>query len=454
MAWYNTPIRWPFRRTQEQEKAITGIGGGVFVPTVSEPFGPSTYDAFAVYGYRKNSTANMCIRLIARSIAGLPLKIFFTQTNREGEEVEIFVDNHPLWKKVGETGQPNIEMSWNDFNQAYWAYAFLDGNNYIFAAGDENNPELWPLRPDRIEQVRAKPPIPGMRPITVAYKHTVDGETTPIPADKILHTKTFNPQDDFLGMPLLEPAAVEVDQSNYSGLWNVSLLKHGGRPSLFISVPQGESPPTPEQKLMLKEWATQNIEGFSKAGKIVVVPGMDLKEVGMNPKDMDWLRGNIQARVAIANTCGVPPELIGIQDQKTYANYQEARKAFYEETVIPLADDYFRSLTNFLGRRFKNERRGFVEDVTIAVDRERVEALQEGLDSRHKRWRDDFSAGTISINEWRAEFGFKPVKGGDDIFVPANLLPLDLIASGDDDSEIMPVTPPPIEEEEMEEENE
>jgi HK97 family phage portal protein len=430
MAWYNTPIGDLFRR---REKAISGTGFGAFFPTVAEPFGPSTYDTFAIHGYKKNSTANMCIRLIARAIAGLPLKIF-TVGIQDGEDVEIMIDNHPLWKKIGQDGQPNFEMSWADFNQAYWAYAFLNGNNYIFAAGDPNMPELWPLRPDRVEPIRSKLPWEPM----LGYKYTVNGTVTKLDADRVLHTKTFDPLSDSTGMPLLEPASVEIDQSNYSGLWNVSLLKHGGRMSLLISSEPGTQPPTPEQQKQMKQWASQNIEGFGNAGKITWQPGVKISEVGQSLKDMDWLKGGIQAKVAIANTCGVPPELIGIQDQKTYSNYQEARKAFYEETIIPLADDFFRSLTLFLGGRFMNVRRDQAEGVTIAVWKDEVEALQEAQDSKHKRLRDDIKEGLLTRNEGRKELAFPDVDGGDEILVGANLVPLDFITGAESDNETMP----------------
>jgi HK97 family phage portal protein len=390
----------------------------------------------------------MCIRLIARSIAGLPVKVI-TREIVKGEEIEIFEDSHPINVKIGENGQPNREMSWSDFNQHYWAYAFLDGNNYILATGDLNMPaELWPLRPDRMEVIRGRDQF-GLVQVK-GYKYTVDGITVLYKPEQILHTKTFDPLSDFQGMALLEPAGAEIDQSNYSALWNVSLLKKGGRPSLLITVDDNKHAPDPQQTQMIKNWAAKNIQGFSNAGDVLIGRGLDIKEVGLKPKDMDWLKGNIQAKVAIANVCGVPPELIGIQDQKTYSNYEEARKAFYEETVIPLADDFFRSLTLFLGSKYKNERRGRMKDVTIAVNKERVQALAESQDGRHKRWRDDFGAGMFTLNETRAEFGFDPVEGGDVILAPANKVPLDLVAGDDSTSEVMPVSEP-IEEEENEE---
>lgn len=444
MAWYNTPIKWPF--TPKAVKTVGG-GGGAWLPTVAAPFGESSYDAFAFYGYKRNSTANMCIRLIARAISGLPIKIYRTEIVN-GENVEVFIDDHRLHQKIGFDGQPNHEMSWKAFNDAYWAYEFLDGDNYVYAFGDSNLPELWPLRPDRVKPIKAALP---WAPV-LHYEYKVNGVITILPAEDVMHTKTFDPLNDSTGMPLLEPAMVEIDQANFAGLWNVSLLKRGGRPSLLISVPEGKGPPDKAQQKMIDQWASDNLEGYNKAGNILIGNGMDVKEVGINPKDMDWLKGNVQAKVAIANVCGVPPELIGIQDQKTYSNYETALKAFYEQTIIPLADDYFRSLTRFLGGRYTNERRGQTEGVTIAVNKTDVVALHEAQDSLHKRLRDDKTAGILTTDEVRAEYGFDPVPGGDVILVTASTATLEDVAAADSDDEVMPnIKPPEVEDEEEDE---
>lgn len=445
MAWYNAPLRWPFGK-----EVKTSLGGaGVFFPTVSEPFGLDTYTAFAFEGYKRNSTANACINLVARSIADLPIKVFREVMVRDEVE-EVFINDHQVWKLIGQDGMPNENQSWGQFNAAYWVYKYIDGNDYIFAPGDQGLPtELHILRPDRVQPIPTKNPL---MPIA-GYKYTVNGQIAILPFEQVLHNKVFNPLSDLIGMPILEACATEIDQDNAAGNWNYSLLKNGGRPSLMISMPEGAGPPSPEQTKMLRTWLNTNVIGPSNAGAPLITPGAKITEVGKTAKEMDWLKGMIQAKVAIANVCGVPPELIGIQDQKTYSNYQEARKAFYEETVIPLADDFFRSLTRFLGSRTFGTVRPQAP-VIIAVDKDRVKALQESQDLLHGRIRDNIKGGLFTNNEGRAEVSFDPVKGGDTIFVPANMIPIEL-AAGTEVDEVMPdMEPIPIDDETEEEENE
>lgn len=45
---------------------------------------------------------------------------------------------------------------------------------------------------------------------------------------------------------------------------------------------------------------------------------------------------------------GVPPMLLGIPGDNTYANYQEANRAFYRLTVLPLVSRTAASFSGFL----------------------------------------------------------------------------------------------------------
>ena len=55
-----------------------------------------------------------------------------------------------------------------------------------------------------------------------------------------------------------------------------------------------------------------------------------------SPKDMDFIAAKHGAARDIALAFGVPPMLLGIPGDNTYANYQEANRAFWRQTVLPL----------------------------------------------------------------------------------------------------------------------
>ena len=59
---------------------------------------------------------------------------------------------------------------------------------------------------------------------------------------------------------------------------------------------------------------------------------------------------NVAAR-EIALAFGVPPMLLGIPGDATYANYREANSAFWRLTVLPLVNKAARAISGWLGAR-------------------------------------------------------------------------------------------------------
>ena len=119
----------------------------------------------------------------------------------------------------------------------------------------------------------------------------------------------------------------------------------------------------------------------------------------------------------IALCFGVPSQLIGIPDSQTYANVQEARLALYEETIIPLANRIISDLNEWLAPSFSDE-------INIQYDFESVPAITE----RRRRIYENVTAavreGIITRNEARDRLGLEPIKGGDEVYIAANLFPL------------------------------
>ena len=78
--------------------------------------------------------------------------------------------------------------------------------------------------------------------------------------------------------------------------------------------------------------------------------------MSLSPKDMDFLEASWRSRAnsghaaarEIALAIGVPPMLLGIPGDNTYSNYQEANRAFYRQTIIPLATRIATTLTTWL----------------------------------------------------------------------------------------------------------
>jgi len=134
--------------------------------------------------------------------------------------------------------------------------------------------------------------------------------------------------------------------------------------------------------------------------------------MGMSPSDMAILETKFSAARDVCLAFGVPPQLLGIPGDNTYSNYQEARLAFWEDTVIPLLDMIASDWNAWLAEP---------QGVQIRPDLDQVPAI---ADKRHVLWDMADKATDLTINERRAMKGYEPIQGGDVLLVGLGQMPL------------------------------
>ncbi|MBI3419265.1 MAG: phage portal protein [Proteobacteria bacterium] len=361
---------------------------------------PRRYDALAEEGFRRNVVAWKCISTVARAASSIPFVLY----DESGAELE----KHPLLALLQ---KPNPLQSGSRFLESVFAYYQISGNAYVEAVrpgAGEPPRELYALRPDRMKVVPAEGGVPG------AYHYAVGSQAASWPCDpvtgesSILHWKAFHPLDDWYGMAPLEAAMAAIDQHNAAASWNQALLAHAARPSgaLVYAPKDGPAQLTDEQFRRLKEELEENYLSSRNAGRpLILEGGLEWKEMGLTPKDMDWLAGKNRAASDIALAFGVPDQLIGIQGAQTYANMAEARLALYEDTVLPLALQLRDEMNRFLSPMFG-------AGLRLDIDKDEVPAL---VHRRDALWEKVGGADFLSLNEKRAALGYPPVENGDEL---------------------------------------
>lgn len=126
------------------------------------------------------------------------------------------------------------------------------------------------------------------------------------------------------------------------------------------------------------------------AGRPMILEGgLDWKPMSWTPADMDFIAGKHAAAREIALAFGVPPQLLGIPGDATYANYREANAAFWRGTVVPLVRKTAAALGGWLGGRFAG--------VRVEADLETLPALQPERDALWAR----LNAATFLTDEER-----------------------------------------------------
>ncbi|MDE2030414.1 MAG: phage portal protein, partial [Alphaproteobacteria bacterium] len=364
---------------------------------------PRRIPNLAEEGFRKNPVAYRCVTQIATASAAVPWLLYDDQ----GHEL----DTHPLLTLLA---HPNPMQDGVSFLETIYAHLQISGNAYIEAIRPHDHAmpvELYVLRPDRMKIVAGPHGLPQ------AYQYSVNGQTTTWPCDPvtgasdILHLKTFHPLDDWYGLAPMEAALLAVDQHNAAGAWNQALLNQGARPSgALVYAPKdgGSATLTDEQLQRLREEMGLLYQGDRNAGRpLILEGGLDWREMSLSPKDMDWLAGRSASARDIALAFGVPAQLIGIPETQTYANVEQARLAFYEETVLPLVARTIAAFDRWLCPMYRDKESNGPE---LDFDADDIPAL---VDQRQAQWQKLQNADFLTRNEKREAAGYGPVENGD-----------------------------------------
>jgi HK97 family phage portal protein len=341
---------------------------------------PKNYAALAREGFAGNVVGYRAARMVAEAAASVPLLLHI-----DGKEV----DAHPLLALLQ---RPNTGQTGRDLLETLVAHVMVAGNAYAeLVLLDDAPRELYALRPDRMAVVPSRSGWPE------AFEYSVGGQSVRLAGDQVLHIKMFHPTDDHYGLSPLEAAARSIDTHNAASNWNKAMLDNAARPSGALVFAGGDGVLTGEQFDRLKAELESTYQGAAHAGRPMILEGgLDWKEMGFSPKDMDFIEAKHMAAREIALAFGVPPMLLGIPGDNTYANYAEANRVFWRQTVVPLVGRVADGLAQLL-QRHQPER------IRIVPDLDQVEALAPDRDALWKRVND---ASFLTDQEKRVAVGY------------------------------------------------
>jgi len=372
------------------------------------------YQDLAKEGYLKNAIVYRCVNEISRGASAVPFVI------KAGDQI---IEEHPL---IDLLNRPNPLQSYSEFFNSLFGYVLLSGNAYILKVGAETGTpqELHQLRPDRIVIKGSGNQIPDRYQYVlngkVHQQYEVDQENG---FSDLKHIKLWNPLDDYYGLSPMSAAAVEVDQFNMASKHNVNLLNNGARPSgAIVFKPQDDAGfavnLTESQRQQLLTDLNNRFSGTANAGRPLLLEGdFDWREMGLSPKDMDFLNLKHMSATDIAMCFGVPSQLVGVPDAQTYANVAEARLALYEETIIPHLRKLASDLNEWLVPMFD-------ERLMLEFDIDSIPALSERRRKIYENVTSAVREGIMTRNEAREIIGLQPVDGADDLYISATLFPL------------------------------
>jgi len=344
-------------------------------------------------GFSGNPIGFRAVKLIAEAAAALPMLL---------QDDARRYETHPVQALLA---RPNAGQGRAELLEALFGQLLLTGNGYLEAVADDELPvEMHVLRSDRMSVV------PGADGWPVGYEYLVNGRKHRFAVadgvSPICHIKSFHPQDDHYGFSALQAAASAIDVHNSASRWSKALLDNAARPSgaIVYRGADGQSSLSNDQyDRLLGEMETQH-QGAKNAGRPMLLEGgLDWKPMGFSPSDMEFQKTKEAAAREIAIAFGVPPMLLGIPGDATYANYQEANRAFYRLTVLPLATRVMSAIAVWL-----SDYAG--EDVMLRPDLDQISALSAERDAQ---WRRVSDAAFLTDAEKRNLLGLPALEVGD-----------------------------------------
>ncbi|HEX7820315.1 MAG TPA: phage portal protein [Sphingobium sp.] len=346
---------------------------------------PSSYDGQLRAAVMVNPVAQRAMRLVGEAVGGVALIATAASPDDARRAVALVMERSG--------GQVLMET--------LAAHILLHGNGYAqIAAGANGEPvSLFALRPERVS---VEPDAAGW---PVAYSYRVGERLARYPAEdgagrtSIIHCRAFHPLDDHYGLGCLGAAAGAVAIHNAATRWNKALLDNAARPSGALVFEGAEGAAlSGEQFDRLREELQTAFQGAENAGRPMLLEGgLRWQALSLSPADMDFVALKAAAARDIALAFGVPPMLLGLPGDNSYANYREANKALWRQTILPLAEMILGGLAQGL--------RGWMPELTLGVDMNKVSAL---ADDRAALWDRVSGADFLSGEEKRAMLGLAP----------------------------------------------
>ncbi|MBA2920035.1 phage portal protein [Sphingomonas sp. MAH-20] len=344
---------------------------------------PRSYEAQVRDAYALNPVAQRAVRLVAESVGSAPIAC-------SEPEVARLIAAQSGGQGLVETVASHLLLQGNAYVEVLTGRSLDTRLSTSLAANGEEVAELFALRPDRVSIEADVRGWPG------AYLYRVGEVTQRVEPERLVHVRTFHPTDDHYGLGCLGAAAGAVAIHNAATRWNKGLLDNAARPSgALVYEPQDGSNLSPEQFERLKAELEASFQGAGNAGRPLLLDGgLRWQALSLTPADMDFVSLKAAAAREIALAFGVPPMLLGLPGDNTYANYREANRSLWRLTILPLAAKIYGALAQGLAPWWPG--------VTVAVDVDRVPELSE---DRERLWAMVSGADFLSPEEKRTTVG-------------------------------------------------
>lgn len=306
------PFSGLFRARDKPRDAVSSAPSFYFGSSAS---GKSVTPSTAV----QVSAVYACVRVIAETIASLPLHVYETTETGSRKAPE-----HPLYRLLHD--EPNAEMTSFVWRETMLSHLLLWGNAYcqIIRTGRNKIDSIYPLIPDQMEVDRD-----SRGSLTYTYT-TSEGKTYPLKPEDVLHI----PGLGFDGVVGYSPIALEksaIGLGIAAEEYGSKFFSNGARPSGILVHPNTVKDPS----ALRASWNAA-FTGSANAGKVAVLEeNMHFEPLTMPNNEAQFLETRKFQVNEICRIFRVPPHMIGDLDRATFSNIEHQSISFAVHTIRP-----------------------------------------------------------------------------------------------------------------------
>lgn len=363
-----------------------------------------------------NNAVYACVTLISSDIGKLRPKL-----------VEVDVDG--IWSETTSPAfspvlrKPNRFQNHIHFKEWWVMSKLLHGNTYALKERDQRGVvvAMYILDPNVV--------TPLVSPDGAVYYQLNEDNLAGLPAAQIIvpASEIFHDRMNCLFHPLigtspLYSCGTTAEQGLKIQKNSIAFFGNNSSPGGVLTAPGEISDPTADR---IKKYWEDNYTG-EKAGRIAVLgDGLKFEPMRMTAVESQLAdQVNLSAK-AICSAFHVPPFMVGLGDEPTYANGQTLQNHYYQRCLqshIELMEeclaDGFGMLTTTNGRQLAVELD--LSGLLRMDTKTQMETLKIGVDG-----------SLITPNEGRREINRKPIAGGDTIYMQQQNYSLEALANRD-----------------------
>lgn len=350
------------------------------------------------------SAVSACVRLLAESIASLPLNVY----RRRADGGRTRVTNIPEYRLLHD--EPNPLMTSFVWRETTAAHLLLWGNSFsVIQRGDGATPTaLLPLLP---QHVRVLKQSNG----ELAYHVSGLGMNQVINQADMLHIPGLA-FDGMVGMSPIKYAAQSIGLGLAAEAYGAGFFGNSSIPSGFITTSMKL---TPEQARAIGQRWAENYGASRSQGTAVLDNGTEFKRVTIPPEEAQFIETRKFQLADIARWYRVPPHMIGDLERSTFSNIEHQGLQFVTHTLRPWLVRLEQEITRKL---FPSSTEGQPSELYVEFN---VEGLLRGdVKSRYEAYAIGRQWGWLSTNDIRGRENLEPVADGDkDYLQPLNMVP-------------------------------